>query len=411
MLSICRDFDVPFIVNDSPELALEVGADGVHVGQEDVSVAACRELLGADAIVGLSTHSRRRVRRGPPPARDLLQRRAASCPPRPSPGARAPASTYAVECQARSDRPVFVTGGVTRRQHRPAWSRRACATSSSCAPSPRRPTPRPRARELRRALDEALDLAVTVEPTEQGGDHARVGAQLMAGALDQAQLGAAVGRRHEVARVADAGTSRSSVPWPIKQAARRDLARSPRAGRWRARRGAAPRPRAGPSRRPPRRRPARSDGSSSAGPHQGSRWAGAAKVATPRTRSSPRGDRQGQGATEAESGERDAPVDLARRGRGSWSRSSRHWVAEKVPVLPPTPESVPVATTQPDSLARCSASSGSRPAAWRPMPIARGSPWTSTRTWLADGPGVRRRDAQVQQRRAALELLVGEHAR
>ena len=57
MVPICRDFGVPFIMNDSPELAREVGADGVHVGQEDVSVSRCRELLGPEAIVGLSTHS------------------------------------------------------------------------------------------------------------------------------------------------------------------------------------------------------------------------------------------------------------------------------------------------------------------------------------------------------------------
>ena len=42
MIPICHDFGVPFVMNDSPELALEVGADGVHVGQDDVSVAACR---------------------------------------------------------------------------------------------------------------------------------------------------------------------------------------------------------------------------------------------------------------------------------------------------------------------------------------------------------------------------------
>src|ERR1700735_2552323 len=57
MVPICRDFGVPFIMNDSPELAAAVGADGVHVGQEDVSVSHCRELLGYESIVGLSTHS------------------------------------------------------------------------------------------------------------------------------------------------------------------------------------------------------------------------------------------------------------------------------------------------------------------------------------------------------------------
>ena len=58
---------------------------------------------------------------------------------------------------------------------------------------------------------------------------------------------------------------------------------------------------------------------------------------------------------------------------------------ENVPVLVPTPESVPVATNQPDSLARCSASSGNKPAACRPMPIMRGNPCTRTSTWLTRG--------------------------
>jgi thiamine-phosphate pyrophosphorylase len=48
---------VPFIVNDYPEIAHAVRADGVHIGQEDLSVAEARALLGADAIIGVSTHS------------------------------------------------------------------------------------------------------------------------------------------------------------------------------------------------------------------------------------------------------------------------------------------------------------------------------------------------------------------
>jgi len=46
-----------FIVNDHPRVALEVGADGVHLGQQDGSLAAARRLLGAEAIIGLSTHN------------------------------------------------------------------------------------------------------------------------------------------------------------------------------------------------------------------------------------------------------------------------------------------------------------------------------------------------------------------
>ncbi len=54
---ICREKGVPFIVNDYPEIALEVGADGVHIGQEDGSLADVRELVGREMLVGRSTHS------------------------------------------------------------------------------------------------------------------------------------------------------------------------------------------------------------------------------------------------------------------------------------------------------------------------------------------------------------------
>ena len=50
-----------FIVNDDPYLAVELRADGVHLGQEDISAAEAREILGPEAIVGLSTHSREQI--------------------------------------------------------------------------------------------------------------------------------------------------------------------------------------------------------------------------------------------------------------------------------------------------------------------------------------------------------------
>ncbi len=54
----CTERDVPFILNDRPDLAVEAGADGVHVGQDDASANEARAAVGDDAIVGLSTHSR-----------------------------------------------------------------------------------------------------------------------------------------------------------------------------------------------------------------------------------------------------------------------------------------------------------------------------------------------------------------
>ncbi|MEI8235312.1 MAG: thiamine phosphate synthase [Verrucomicrobiota bacterium] len=49
--------DVPFLLNDHPRLAAELGLDGAHVGQDDLSVAEARRLLGPGRIVGKSTHS------------------------------------------------------------------------------------------------------------------------------------------------------------------------------------------------------------------------------------------------------------------------------------------------------------------------------------------------------------------
>ena len=54
---LCDTYSALFIVNDDPELARACNADGVHVGQDDASAGESRELLGPDAIVGLSTHS------------------------------------------------------------------------------------------------------------------------------------------------------------------------------------------------------------------------------------------------------------------------------------------------------------------------------------------------------------------
>ncbi|MBW2703064.1 MAG: thiamine phosphate synthase [Deltaproteobacteria bacterium] len=49
--------DSRFIINDDPRLAVEVGADGLHLGQDDMPYLEARSLLGPDVIIGLSTHS------------------------------------------------------------------------------------------------------------------------------------------------------------------------------------------------------------------------------------------------------------------------------------------------------------------------------------------------------------------
>ncbi len=54
---LTREAGATFIVNDHPDLALMVEADGVHLGQEDYPIEAVRRLVGEEMIIGISTHS------------------------------------------------------------------------------------------------------------------------------------------------------------------------------------------------------------------------------------------------------------------------------------------------------------------------------------------------------------------
>ncbi|MBC5806819.1 MAG: thiamine phosphate synthase [Candidatus Eremiobacter antarcticus] len=58
----CRKHGALFVVNDRLDIALACGADGVHLGQDDMPLRAAREISGADFIIGLSTHSPQQVR-------------------------------------------------------------------------------------------------------------------------------------------------------------------------------------------------------------------------------------------------------------------------------------------------------------------------------------------------------------
>lgn len=61
LLRICADRDVNFIVNDSISLARRLGADGVHLGQDDDAVADAREQLGREAQIGVTCHGSRHM--------------------------------------------------------------------------------------------------------------------------------------------------------------------------------------------------------------------------------------------------------------------------------------------------------------------------------------------------------------
>lgn len=58
-----RDAGVLFIVNDRPDIARVIDADGVHLGQDDLTVSAARRVVGPDAVIGVSTHTPEQVRR------------------------------------------------------------------------------------------------------------------------------------------------------------------------------------------------------------------------------------------------------------------------------------------------------------------------------------------------------------
>lgn len=57
LLALCSSYNVPFIVNDNVELAVKIGADGVHVGQSDMNARDVRALIGNDKILGVSTQT------------------------------------------------------------------------------------------------------------------------------------------------------------------------------------------------------------------------------------------------------------------------------------------------------------------------------------------------------------------
>ncbi len=57
LVALCREHGAMLIVNDRPDIAAAAGADGVHVGQEDLPVAAVRRMVPAECIVGVSTHT------------------------------------------------------------------------------------------------------------------------------------------------------------------------------------------------------------------------------------------------------------------------------------------------------------------------------------------------------------------
>ncbi len=63
ILPLCKSAGIPFILNDFPALAVDLGADGVHIGQDDGSIYDVRRSIGEDMLLGRSTHSLEQARK------------------------------------------------------------------------------------------------------------------------------------------------------------------------------------------------------------------------------------------------------------------------------------------------------------------------------------------------------------
>ena len=110
---VCRDAGVPFVLNDRPDLALELGADGVHVGQDDAPPALARRILGDDVIVGYSTHAPAELDAAVAEPVDYISVGPVNETPT-KPGRPGTGLDYLRHAAAHAgDLPWFVTGGVT----------------------------------------------------------------------------------------------------------------------------------------------------------------------------------------------------------------------------------------------------------------------------------------------------------
>jgi len=105
-------YGVPFIVNDYPEIAHAAGADGVHLGQDDLSISEARALLGPDAIIGISTHAIEQARAAERSGADYIGV-GPVFPTGTKPGRAAVTTSYVRQAAAEVGIPWVAIGGIT----------------------------------------------------------------------------------------------------------------------------------------------------------------------------------------------------------------------------------------------------------------------------------------------------------
>jgi len=113
LLALCRDARIPFVINDDLDLARAIGADGLHLGRDDVSIAAARAQLGEDKLLGVSCYDRLELAVAAREAGADYVAFGSAFPSSTKPEAtRAPLSLYR-EARARLDLPIVAIGGIT----------------------------------------------------------------------------------------------------------------------------------------------------------------------------------------------------------------------------------------------------------------------------------------------------------
>ena len=109
---LCREYHVPFVINDNVEIAIEMDADGVHVGQSDMEAGDVRAKLGPDKIIGVSAQTVEQAVLAERHGADYLGV-GAVFPTSSNDAVEVPFETLKAICEAVSI-PVIAIGGITK---------------------------------------------------------------------------------------------------------------------------------------------------------------------------------------------------------------------------------------------------------------------------------------------------------
>ena len=112
LLQLCQRYNTPLIINDDLQLALEIGADGVHLGQSDGSLSDARRLLGADKILGVTCHDSLDLAQQAQDAGADYLAFGRFFPSATKPDAPPAPLSRIAEAKARFQRPIVVIGGI-----------------------------------------------------------------------------------------------------------------------------------------------------------------------------------------------------------------------------------------------------------------------------------------------------------